>query len=223
MTTYCRRSNLIRLLSSDDCPPVLKDAWNKIKRRLNIRRLDFSKDEITSETLPLNPRGSQYGCLEPDIQVSFVNLLGQDVSSVLRRPVHEVLLRHQHDQQGVSFMDFQTSLPHSLVYYCPDSANRSNMKAAQIRAIFDHKRRGPHNQLIDEVFFAVHEYLPTDHQPFAAYPDFRVGVFHRELSPVVRVVRAANVRCHANQLPWDEASVVMRPIDRVCSSHWPSG
>jgi hypothetical protein len=39
------------------------------------------------------------------------------------------------------------------------------------------------------------------------------------LSSTVRVIGSANIRCHANQLPWNEASVVMRPIDRVSPSY----
>ena len=219
MQTYCRRSNLIRLLSSDQCPTILKDAWIKIAKRLNIRSLDLMPAEVMSR-IPSSPRGSQYGRLEPDIQAAFVNLLEHyDRSIPTRRSVHEVLLRNQHDQHGVSFMDFHTSLPHSLVYYHPDDLNKSSMKAAQIRAIFSHKRRGPNDELIDEIFFALHEYVPTDSQPFAAYPDFHVGVFHREVSSTVRVIGSVNVRCHANQLPWDETSVVMRPIDRVSPSY----
>jgi hypothetical protein len=218
-TTFCRRSNLLRLLSSDLCPPVLRDAWTDIQTCLDIRTLDWT----ASPTLNAKPRGSSFGELDSDIHLTFIALLSKSTrtNKPTVSPGPQVLFHGHHTQGSVTFTNFHTSLNHSIIYFHTDSSGNSVMKPAQIRAIFSHKRRDDKDQLIHEVFFAVHEYTPSDKNPFAVFPDFGAAIFHREPHNLVQVVRATQVHCHANQQPWDDESVVMRPIDRVGISRVP--
>jgi hypothetical protein len=158
-------------------------------------------------------RASRLADVDPDIYQAFTALLA---SSTGAYPIsREAVFRDEHDQCGASYSTFHNSSHHSLIYFHPNDCIHSHLMPAQVRAIFAHKRRSNEGQRIHEVFFAVHEYLRSDKNPFAPFVDFRAALFIREPDHRVQVIRATQVHCHANQRPWDDVSVVMRPIDRV--------
>jgi hypothetical protein len=210
----------LRFLSSSHSPTTLKQAWAMIREHIDLHDLDLTASPaVTTTTLDVKARASKSGDLDSDIHHAFLTLFKRSKGTYASG---EVLFHHQHNQCGVSYADFHTSMPHSIMYFhpeSPDSHNQSNLRPAQIRTIFSHKRRGDEGQLIHEVFFAVHEYKVSDKNPFVSFPDFRAAIFHREPDDLVQVIRATQVHCHANQRPWDEKTVVMRPIDRVSFIH----
>lgn len=221
-TTLCRRSNFLRMVSSDRCPATLKVAWAAIQKHLNIKNLDASSSAsaIPSQALASTARSSRaprLGELDPDLQRAFITLLStlDGAKAVSSQVVREVHFHNRHALQKVSYTNFHTSLNHSIIYFHPDPSDKQRMVPAQVRAIFGHKRRGIGGYIIDEIFFAVHQYRPFDSNPFAPFPDFRAAVFHSEPYPAVEVIQATQVHCHANQRPWEEGLVVMRPADRV--------
>jgi hypothetical protein len=221
LTTFCRRSNLFRLLSSDQCLQILKDAWKEIQKHLNSRDLRaLCLPQMPMSTNPEKmPRASRYGFLDANVHEAFVTLVAElpgTTATASKQDISgEVLFHHQHQQGGVSYADFHTSLHHSIIYHRSHNHGDLQMIPAQIHQIFSHKRRDIKGSVIADVFFAVHEYLPAERNPFAVYTDFRAAVFHREPSTFVRVICASQVHCHAIQRPWDKTSVVMRPLDRV--------
>jgi hypothetical protein len=214
MMTYSRKARLLRILSSDRCPDILKTTWTSVQRRLRIETLDLS-DHTTSATSTihehqLRTEASNLHCLDNDIHQAFASMLQKDANDIT-----QVFLHHEYRQGNVLYSDFCTSLKHSIVYFYSGARRASTMKPAQIRAIFSYKHRDRTGQLLHEVFFAVHEYIASDINPFSAYPDFRAGLFGRDPDHTVQVIRATQVHCHGNQLLWDSDLVVMRAIDRV--------
>jgi hypothetical protein len=215
MMTSCRRSNLVAFLSSGECPPLLKEAWAGMQKYLDLHDLD--SDTTAKQNQPsCGSKDARYGDLTADIYHAFTKLiLGYHDDSTSRRPhiSREVAFHDQFHQDGVLFTDFRTNLNHSVIYFRREGD--SQLVPAQIRCIFKHDRRDVNGDLIQEIFLAVHAYLPEDNTPFASFPDFRAAIFHREPAPQVQVIRSKQVHCHANQRPWDHATVVMRAIDRV--------
>ena len=214
--TSCRRSNLITFLTSRECPPLLKEAWAVMQEYLDPHDLDV--DTTSKQNVPsCRSQDTRYRDLTADIHHAFTTLLWgpHDDDSTSRRPYisREVAFQDQFYQDGVLYTDFHTNLNHSIIYFRCEA--NSQLVPAQIRCIFTHKRRHVDGDLIQEVFLAVHAYLPSDNTPFAPFPEFRAAIFHREPAPQVQVIRSKQVHCHANQRPWDHATVVMRAIDRV--------
>ena len=218
MTTFCRRSNLVSFLSGEECPALLKNAWAVMQRYLDPKDLDSAF--ISKQNPPsCESHGSNYSNLDVDIYHAFTTLLscsrGRGVSVASAKPhiSREVLLHSRFHLDGVLYTNFRTNINHSIIYFHRDSHSQS--APAQIRAIFTHKRRSVTDELVEEVFLAIHEYMPADNTTFLSFPDFRAGIFKREPAPVVQVIRSMQIHCHANQRPWDHATVVMRAIDRV--------
>jgi hypothetical protein len=217
LKTFCRRSNFCGLLSNPQCPALLKEAWAVVQDEFRHQDLDptFLPDPLEdSPAANVEARGSSYGNLDPDVHLEFTTMLSQ--SRADKQDIsQEVLFHHQHGQGKVSYADFHTNPKHSFIYYYRDVQDKSNSVLAQIHAIFMHKRRQGRDPLIQETFLAIHEFLPSDATPFALFPNFCAAIFHQEPGPRVRVIRFAQVHCHANRRLWDATSVVMRPIDRV--------
>jgi hypothetical protein len=217
MTTFGRRSTLICFLSSRECPALLKEAWAVMQKYIDLSDLDLDPTSDQKNSPFIKSKDSRYGNLDVDVYQALTAFLlaPRGASAASARPFicREVAFHHEVHQNGVVYTDFCTNRNHSMIYFHRDHDCQS--VPAQIRSIFRHKRRDEKGQLIDDIFLAVHEYVPSDDTPFASFPDFRAAIFHREPAPQVQVIRSKQVHCHANQRPWDHARVVMRAIDRV--------
>jgi hypothetical protein len=162
---------------------------------------------------PIKANSANLSYLDHEINIAFSAMLQKDVGD---RP--QVFLHHHYYLVGILYSDFHSSFKHSIIYYYSRSQVISHAKPAQIRAIFSRKDRDDTGQVYHRVYFAIHEYIPSDTNPFATYADFRAAIFHQEPHHVVQVIHATQVHCHANQYVWDKGLVVMRAIDRVSSN-----
>lgn len=224
MLTFCRRSNLIRTVEADDCPRVLKEAWDTFCSRIGIPDLELGVSQ--SQHPPPSAHGlcskaSTQSLLDPDIYDALVATLAHRCKP-LRSISKEAHLYHYYTHNSVQYSDFRTSNRHSLVYFVDATMTMQNhmeslpkIRPGQIRTIFQHSRI--HDRIITEEFVAIHPYIPAvlEKDPFSAFKDFRAGIFNAEPSYQVVVVPASHIHCHANQRPWNSSSVVMRAIDRV--------
>ena len=220
MKTFCRRSNLVSFLSCDESPPLLKQAWASMQKRIKVDDLD-SASSSEQGSASVKSKGSQYGALDTETHCALIKILscsrGLDATSGDGCISQEALFHGHIQLGGILYSDFHTNLNHSIIYARRNAGADAPSVPAQIRSIFTHKHRDTKNQLIEDVFLAIHEYVPSDNTPFIAFPDFRAAIFHREPASAVQVIRSKQVHCHANQMPWDRATVVMRAVDRVRS------
>jgi hypothetical protein len=215
MSAFCRRSRLLSLLASDVCPPVLRSAWAAVKDDFNPEDLDLVHPLAG---LPrTESRRGEPGSLPDDIFEAFVALLFGCNAKGDTSHLREVLFHHWHIHSGVLYSDFRTSTVHHLVYFRPACRAQSNSRPAEVRAIFSRKYRNEKHEVVDEVFFAVHEYISSGHRAFASFGDFRADIYHLEPDNDVQVIRATQVSCPANQQPWSNGLVTMRAVDRVGS------
>lgn len=217
LTMFCKRANLIRWMSSDDCPSVLKTAWKDFCRHRNLRDLSCGVQQPSSTAGACSERSSKHPSLDPDIQNAFITAFKPSGDRVHFHGNSAIVFKH-YRQNGLLYSDFESSRKHCLVYYRPlaDISDGELLIPAQIRQIFQHHHING-TQFVAEIFIAVHPYLPytPEKDYFAPFPDFRAGLFHQEPSSEVKIIRASQIYCHANQRPWDAQTVVMRAIDRV--------
>jgi hypothetical protein len=229
---FCQRAKFIHLMESPRCPAILKDTWGGIASSLNLRDLNSGASQSKSESRV--PLGCQIkpSTLDDDIQVAFSSFLDHSHSDAdkLRRPSAAVFaLPNYKADRGVTYMAFDKSVPHSLIYFRkssdlafppPRAGSSSHFFPGQIRLIFQHCCLQD-NQLKGEVFAALHEFRPvqSDRNPFSTYPDFRAAIYCKEPLASVTIIRIDQIHCHANYRPWDASSVVMRAIDRVSCSY----
>ncbi|KDR83008.1 hypothetical protein GALMADRAFT_238766 [Galerina marginata CBS 339.88] len=222
MHMFCRRSNFIRLMESPDCPSSIVEAWSTFRSRLDLGDLDRG--------FPCPKRSTEAGICSGRIQGTLDCEIQQKFESKFR-PRNNVGPRvyfnpetaqrfRSYECRSLRYTDFQTSEKHSLVYFATTSGVKSkdgaNLYPGQIRQIFQHSHLVSGTHLFTDIFIAIHVYIPVEmtKNPFAPFVDFRAAIFHLDPSPVVEVIRASQIQCHANQRPWDSTSVVMRAIDR---------
>jgi hypothetical protein len=223
MSLFCRRQRLIHFTMSDYCPPILKKAWKAIERNVDFHDLDTG---IDGRRFPEFEAGAYRNTtkLDKDIQQALSKVLLPSLSSDDSRTVNAdtASALQSYCIRGVTYRSFDKSPNHSLIYFRAqgDSSQQplEDLSPGQIRLLFQHYRVAG-KDIITETFAAVHQYLPVDlvNNPFAAFPDFRAQIFHKEPLPKVTVIRASQIYCHANQRPWNSSSVVMRAINRVGS------
>lgn len=227
---FCRRSNLVQLVSSDSCPIVLKDAWNIFQKHLSLPELErgplLSSNHKKDHQSPLIKKFSKEEVLDCDIQFQLAaNFRPQPLSKAqIYFDETKATIIHSYHQNGVLYTDFHTNHAHSLIYYnefpMRHSKSGEHLHPAQIRQIFRHVHMQPGGEIVEETYIALHTFLISDltKKYFASFVDFRAGIFHREPSQTVKVIKASQIHCHANQRPWDEFTVVMRGIDRVSTN-----
>jgi hypothetical protein len=167
---FSRRGNLMRLLSSDQCPAALKEAWQSVRPELDLGHLDRSAipDGSHTQGIAIKETISNLGYLDDATNWALTLLLGKNIGS---RP--QVFLHHHCELGGVSYSDYRGSFRHSIIYFYSGGRDAAHLKPAQISAIFSRRDRDNTNQLIHRIYFAIHEYLPSDINPFATFHDFR--------------------------------------------------
>jgi hypothetical protein len=88
-----------------------------------------------------------------------------------------------------------------------------------IRGIISVQWPAKQEDQFEELFFIViHELLPLGSNimdPFRDYPDFGANLWLKDLSDRPTVIPDWCPLCHAIFRPWDEETVVMKPLDRV--------
>jgi len=221
LNTFSRRANLLTLLSSDNCPPILKESWNQMHPHLNISDLD----------IPFNPPTHGHNCQKASNRKAVYDELDIDIEESLRSYLHEHLsvhdlltlnTKHVHKLRrchvnNILYMPSYASVAHSLVYI-RESSTQTLLVPVEIREIFEHSRIQD-GRVVMENFAAVHYFrekeLTGRDDPFRDFPDFRAALYYRVPGDKVAVIRVDQIDCHANQRPWDEETVVMRGINRV--------
>jgi len=192
LSMFCRRANLIHLLASPRCPASLKEAWSSISRSLNLKDLDAGSSELLTHLC----RRMEPSKLDKDVQAAFLSFLyptlpnadqeKSDMSTVFKLPYYQA-------KHGVTYLAFDRSVSHSLIYFHksshPSSTPVPGLFPGQIRLIFQHYRWvGGH--LTNETFVALHEFQPMqlDRNPFSGYPEFCAAIYHKEPLATVRVI-----------------------------------
>ena len=227
MKSFCRWSNLIRLLESPHCPVALKEEWEQVKDQLRPGNLaeDFASDDKPNEyAFNSHRRGAKTAPLDLDILNSLKRALhyrfGEASTTIRRMPnLGEAVFLKYHRRDHILFTNFRTNLVHSLIYFRTSLDKKGGeLVPGQIREIFE-VHRIDEGKLLVESFAAVHRYervqLSASEDPFFSFPDFRASIYHRHPIADVEVIWASQLYCHANQREWDNSSVVMRAIDRV--------
>jgi hypothetical protein len=81
LTTFCRRSRLLRFVSSAQCPSYLKEAWASIKHRLQLDSLDLSAlHGPESSPTKIKADASNLGSLDEDIDQAFTAMLPRNMA-----------------------------------------------------------------------------------------------------------------------------------------------
>jgi len=226
LTTISRRANLLTLVSSDKCPPVLKRAWDNLHPRLNSPVLDPSSAGCSRERRKTSNTKPVLDGLDTDIESSLRSYMYEHVQlspcdiSILNT---KRIVKHRHYiVNDAQYMPSYASLAHSLAYI-RESLTDSKLVPVEIREIFEHNRIQD-GKVVVESFAAIHRFrkrnMERKDDPFQIFPDFRAALYHREPQDTVEVIHVNQIHCHANQRPWDNETVVMRAIDRV-GHHYP--
>lgn len=235
MRTFCRRSNLIRWVGTDDCPKVLQDAWKEFSSKRKLRDLE-SGGTVKSQSqlykaynLPapqLDPPdnlcpdvcfGRRRENLTAHMELTFLaNFTPPRIPGCkLYFTPQSIEVFHSFSRGSLRYTDYLQSEKHSLIYFKLNPTTQ-DLYPAQIRHIFRHTHlHGP--MTVVDIFAVIHCYIPVvlSRDPFAPFPDFRAAIFAAEPSSAFQIVKTSQIHCHANHRPWDASSVVMRAVDRV--------
>lgn len=189
------------MLLSNQCPAALKTAWETIKKHLNLGNLDLVAPAEGASLPPpkVGPRASCMGNLDEDIYQVFIAGLSTFSNAPLPYAVGKVLLLHQWQVKNILYTNFSASPSLSVIYYHPDLSRQSGMVPAQIHTIFLHKRCNNRNQLVEETFFAVHDYRSSSENAFAPFPNYQAAIFFQEPDQIVKVIQEKQLHCLANQ------------------------
>lgn len=225
MNTFCQMSNFRGLMFSAGCPEILDEHLETLDRFIGrTPRSTLNNDIASLENMGSQTHASKhhtlrhtsYGPLDHDILKAFTEILSPELQPKNLSEISDVFHLHRIMMGGVQYTDYITAEQDSIIFF--EAASGSNWLPARIRDIFQHTRRTIDGHIQEEIFVALHHYLPTNpskEDPFACYTDFRAALFSQELSRAVLVIQASQVKCHAIRRPWDEQSYVFRPLNRV--------
>ena len=170
-----------------------------------------------AEDAGLAIRRASWQELDPEIITAFSALItSEQQTNMMLMPRSAQLLSVYH-MGGRKYADYMTSEPNSSV--CIQMDQGGALTPARIQHIFNHRRRlleAHGGGKVEEVFMAIRLYVPTtEEDPFRRCRGFGAACFSRDVDVSIRVIRASQVQCHAIIRPWDESTLVIRPLNRV--------
>lgn len=108
-------------------------------------------------------------------------------------------------RKGVHFATAKYSIGNSLVIF--RSSAETQPRPGQIQRIFVHSRPSASNQNIQEIFYAVKEFLPLGDDeahldPYRKFPLVDVKLYRDELASKITMIRTPNIISHFASCPY---------------------
>jgi hypothetical protein len=212
METYCAASNLRGFLRQPECPDALKTCGPILERCFynDSRGTLRSETRSASETgvLPVEIPSKMKKAVEisPEIRLALDTHLRPEG----RRGGSHIVMHPRCKIQGLQYSTRHATRRDSIIYFRPSKG--AECVPGVIREIFTL----PDSH--DEVFLAVHRYLPWSGglDPFVKWPDFGANLWSKDEREVVEVIKSSQDISHANQREWGPDTYVMKNMSRVC-------
>jgi hypothetical protein len=232
LETFCAASNIKAFLQRPSCPPViktlapfLKACWGDESRGTlmeDIRSLklnDISPNIKAREDImwkKLQP-------IEDDVRDAFASISAQLQERIPEWTTPSRVFHHnRHRIRGFAYSTALVSKCDSTVFFKDLRSN--TFVPGVIRDILSVQWPASQEDEFEEFFFIViHEFLPSGSNlvdPFREYPDFGANLWLKELNSRPTVIPEWRPLCHAIFRPWDEGTVIMKPLDRVSEMLW---
>src|SRR5262245_2994772 len=211
MGTYCAASNLRGFLRQPECPDALKGCGPILEKCFH----DDSRGTLRSETrsametgaLPVEISSKMQKVVEisPEIRLA----LDAHLAPEGRHGGSHIVVHARCKIQGLQYSTRHATRRDSIIYFRP--CKGEECVPGVIREIFTL----PDNH--DEVFLAVHRYLPWSGglDPFMKWPDFGPNHWWKNEKEVVEVVKSSQDISHAIQREWGPDTYVMKNMSRV--------
>lgn len=199
LTTFCVASELRNSAHRPGCPPILKQCAEIVEARLpssNMANEKFDQSEPVS--------GKTQGV---PVQVSRKRtLLAADIAAKFFGPTSnaEVLDLQSYSFGDRKFSPSRISQAQSIVWapLGPDHEGAPGI----IRQIFDHEGK---------THLVIHKYRHRIPSYFDSFPDFGASVWTSDTDSVPQIIETGPLIYSANQRPWAEGEVIIRPLIEV--------
>lgn len=221
LKSFSAAANLKALLRSQTCPEVLRGCAPILQRAFS----DYGIGTLRSDLMGFSTLDE----CDVDAQTAGTARRPLRPSS---RPDHELLqaLQTYFDRlaipmpaelsivnlckiKGLSYADYYTTERNSNIYFRVSDREESSPIPAVIRAIVTYPVGQESRFLI-----LVHRYLPplpATRNPFFAYSGLGINIYSDQLQTTVEVVPDTASICHAIRRPWEQGSVILKPLNRV--------
>ena len=226
LETFCAASNIKAFVRRPSCPPVLKTlaplletCWSGEKRGTlmeDIRSLKLEDISVIKARDDINWKRIQP--IEDDVRQALAS-----ISTQLRKRIPDWITptrafpHSHHTTRGATYSTAHASKRDSTVFF--KDMQSDTFVPGIIRGIFSVEWPTKEEDQFEELFFMIiHKFLPLGGNlvdPFREYPDFGANLWLKELNGRPTVIPSWRPLCHAIFRPWDEDTVVMKPLDRV--------
>ena len=205
MNTFCAASELKVFLQRPGCPealracaPILADCFPDMEKGT----LNHDIQTLGKENYVQHQKGKTVQ-LEEDVRDALVTTLQSQPA--LAQGVWE---HNRLEFRGRKIASAHATYRNSIVFFQPCGA--AELVPGVVRTIIE---VGPIESPL--FFLAIHRYLPSSSDIFLKYFDFGATIRSKETHEKVEIIPISNRIYAANQRPWENDQIVVRPLIEV--------